>query len=157
MKQIILITFITIMACTAVFAQQPDTARNNAAIRQMVKDYEIAWNEHNPEKLAANYTVDATWVNWFGAYYKGRDDIKMHYRQVHTTYFKSTHYYTRAIEDIIYLSPDAAVVHVRTGLTGDERYPNQTFEFRRMIVVVKRDDGWKIFAGQNAKLEPGVK
>lgn len=66
-------------------------------------------------------------------------------------------YYTRAIEDIIYPNPDLAISHVRTGLDKDERYPGQTFEFRRMIVLVKRDGLWKIIAGQNAKLEKNIK
>jgi hypothetical protein len=76
---------------------------------------------------------------------------------VHTTYFKATRYYTRAVEDIIYPYPNFAISHVRTALNGDERFPGQTFEFRRMIVLVKRDGSWKILAGQNAKLEKGIK
>jgi uncharacterized protein (TIGR02246 family) len=138
-------------------SQQTDTALENGQIRQLIKNYEDAWNRHDPKGLADNYTIDATWVNWFGAYYKGRDDIQFHYQQVHTTYFKATHYYTRAIEDITYPYPNFAISHVRTGLDGDERFPGQTFEFRRMIVVVKRDGFWKILAGQNAKLEKGIK
>lgn len=138
-------------------AQEPDTIKENAAITKLIHSYEDAWNRHDPKGLAANYTPDASWVNWFGAYYKGRDDIELHYRQVHTTYFKATHYFTRAIEDIKYIHPDLAIAHVRTGLDGDTRFPGQTFEFRRMIVLLKRDGTWKILAGQNAKLEKGVK
>ncbi|WDF80842.1 SgcJ/EcaC family oxidoreductase [Mucilaginibacter sp. KACC 22773] len=139
------------------YSQQTDTTKENPQIRQLIKNYEDAWNRHDPKGLADNYTVDATWVNWFGAYYKGRDDIQFHYQQVHTTYFKGTHYYTRAVEDIIYPYPNFAISHVRTALDGDERFPGQTFEFRRMIVMVKRDGSWKILAGQNAKLEKGIK
>ena len=138
------------------YGQQPDTAKENTAIRQLVKNYEDAWNRHDPKGLADNYTIDATWVNWFGAYYKGRDDIQFHYQQVHTTYFKATHYYTRAVEDITYPSGSLAIAHVRTGLDGDERFPGQTFEFRRMIVLIKRDGVWKILAGQNAKLDKSI-
>lgn len=138
------------------YSQQPDTAKENTAVRQLVKNYEDAWNRHDPKGLADNYTVDATWVNWFGAYYKGRNDIQFHYQQVHTTYFKATHYYTRAVEDITYPSASLAIAHVRTGLDGDERFPGQTFEFRRMIVLIKREGVWKILAGQNAKLDKGV-
>lgn len=145
------------LICCKAFSQQIDTAKENSAIKQLIKNYEDAWNRHDPRGLAENYTIDATWVNWFGAYYKGRDDIQSHYQQVHTTYFKNTHYYTRAVEDITYLHADVAISHVRTGLDGDERYPGQTFEFRRMIVLVKCDGAWKILAGQNAKLEKGIK
>jgi uncharacterized protein (TIGR02246 family) len=158
MKKTVLFVLLFVLSATVnVAAQQLDTAKENGAIRQLVKNYEEAWNRHDPKGLAANYTADATWVNWFGAYYKGRDDIELHYRQVHNTYFKATHYYTRAVEDISYLSPDLAIAHVRTELDGDERFPGQTFEFRRMIVLTKRDGTWKVLAGQNAKLEKGIK
>jgi uncharacterized protein (TIGR02246 family) len=139
------------------YSQQTDTTRENPQVRQLIKNYEDAWNRHDAKGLADNYTKDATWVNWFGAYYKGRNDIQVHYQQVHTTYFKATHYYTRAVEDITYPYPNLAISHVRTGLDGDERFPGQTFEFRRIIVLVKRDGSWKILAGQNAKLEKGIK
>ncbi|MBS1566730.1 MAG: DUF1579 family protein, partial [Bacteroidetes bacterium] len=43
--------------------------------------------------------------------------------------------------------------HVRTGLSGDTRYPGQVFEFRRLIILTKHAGVWLILAGQNAKLE----
>lgn len=138
-------------------AQHVDTLMENSAIRRLVKNYEEAWNRHDPVGLAANYRIDATWVNWFGAYYKGKADIEDHYRSTHNTYFKPSHYFTRAIEDILYVKPDVAVAHVRTGLTDDARYPGETFEFRRTIVLTKKDGLWLIQAGQNAKLAKGGK
>jgi len=160
-KQAIRLTFILILAiltsALTLSAQKLDTLKESTAITLLIKNYEDAWNRHDPKALASNYTDDATWVNWFGAYYKGRDDIELHYRQVHNTYFKNTHYYTRAIEDIRYMQDDLAIAHVRTGLDGDERFPGQVFEFRRLIVLLKRNGTWKIFAGQNAKLEKGIK
>jgi len=77
-------------------------------------------------------------VNWFGAYYIGKKDIQDYYEAVHTTYFKNSHYYTRAIEDITFVKPDVAISHIRTGLTGDTRFPGQTFEFCKTIVVTKQ-------------------
>ncbi|MBS1661900.1 MAG: SgcJ/EcaC family oxidoreductase [Bacteroidetes bacterium] len=136
---------------------QSDTTRDKEAIRQLTLNYEDAWNRHDPKGLASCYTEDATWVNWFGAYYIGRKDIQDHYESTHATYFKNTQYYTRAVEDIIFIKPDVAVAHVRTGLTGDSRYPGQTFEFRRMIILTKHNGSWLIFAGQNAKLNEGIK
>lgn len=157
MKKLITIAFIITAAAFTVNAQQPDTAKENTAIRQLAKNYEDAWNRHDAKGLADNYSDDATWVNWFGAYYKGKADIQFHYQQVHSTYFKATQYYTRAIEDITYPQPGFAIAHIRTGLTGDERFPGQTFEFRRIVLLVKRGGVWKILAGQNAKLEKGIK
>jgi uncharacterized protein (TIGR02246 family) len=154
---LMLVTVLLFFKELPVQAQKLDTAKENKAIRQLVLNYEDAWNRHDPKALASNYRTDATWVNWFGAYYTGRQDIEDHYRTTHNTYFKPSHYYTRRIEDIQYLHPDVAIAHVRTGLTDDARYPGEVFEFRRMIVLTKRDGTWLIQAGQNAKLEKGVK
>ncbi len=153
-----LLSCLLIFTATELHAADPtDTTKDRQAITQLVQNYEDAWNRHDPAGLAANYTLDATWVNWFGSMYTGRADIQAHYLTTHTTYFKDTHYFTRAIEDITFIKPDVAVIHVRTGLTGDSRYPDQTFEFRRMMVLTKTDGHWLIYAGQNAKLNEGVK
>ncbi|MGI4866353.1 MAG: YybH family protein [Janthinobacterium lividum] len=138
-------------------AQQLDKAKEEEAIKQVIVNYENAWNRHDAKGLAAQYHPDATWVNWFGAYSKGQQDIQAHYQTVHSTYFKTSHFYTRAIEDITFVKPDVVILHMRTGLTGDERYPGETFEFRRTLVLTKREVGWRILAGQNAKFESGVK
>lgn len=138
-------------------AQQLDKSKEEEAIKQILVNYENAWNRHDAKGLADQYHPDATWVNWFGAYSKGQPDIQAHYQTVHSTYFKTSHFYTRAIEDITFVKPDVAILHMRTGLTGDERYPGETFEFRRTLVLTKREVGWRILAGQNAKFGPGVK
>ena len=156
-KPVFLLFSLLCLNAYRVSAQTVDTASENTAIRQLVKNYEDAWNHHDPEALAANYRPDATWVNWFGAMYTGRADIASHYRSTHGSYFSKSHYYTRAVEDIQYLQPGIAIVHVRTGLSDDTRYPGETFEFRRMMVLTKMNGTWLIQAGQNAKLEKGMK
>ncbi|MBF4491165.1 SgcJ/EcaC family oxidoreductase [Flavobacterium sp. JLP] len=148
-------TLFFILTLQSVVAQV-DTANDKDAIKQLVTNYENAWNRHDPKGLADNYDNNATWVNWFGAYYIGKEDIQNHYEIVHTSYFKSSHYYTRAVEDIIFVKPDVAISHIRTGLSGDTRFPGKTFEFRRTIILTKKDGKWLILAGQNAKLNDGI-
>ncbi|RRB17929.1 YybH family protein [Larkinella knui] len=140
----------------AIRAQQSTQNPAQEAIQSVIKKYEEAWNRHDAKALAEQYHTDATWVNWFGAYYKGRAEIEQHYQTTHSTYFKTTHFTTRSIEDITLIKPDMALVHVRTDLSGDERYPGQTFRFRRTIVLTNKDGDWRILAGQNAKLNEGV-
>ena len=126
------------------------------AIVKVIDNYEQAWNRHDAKALAEQYHTDATWVNWFGAYYKGRAEIEKHYQTTHSTYFKETKFTTRSIEDITMIKPDMALVHVRTDLSGDERYPGQTFRFRRTILLTYKEGSWRILAGQNAKLNEGI-
>jgi uncharacterized protein (TIGR02246 family) len=152
-----LIAIVLGLAFHTAAAQQFDKSKEEAALRLVVANYENAWNRHDAKGLAEQYHTDATWVNWFGAYSKGQQEIQAHYQTVHSTYFKTSHYYTRAIEDVAFVKPDVAIMHVRTGLTGDERSPGQTFEFRRTMILTKRDGTWRILAGQNAKLNEGIK
>lgn len=156
-KAFLLLTSLVCLNAFVVAGQAIDTAKENTAIRQLVKNYEDAWNHHDPVALGASYRQNATWVNWFGAMYMGRQDIESHYRTTHASYFKISRYYTRSLEDIQYLQADIAIVHVRTGLSDDTRYPGETFEFRRLMVLTKVDGVWLIQAGQNAKLEKGIK
>ncbi|MCE7065166.1 SgcJ/EcaC family oxidoreductase [Dyadobacter sp. CY326] len=137
-------------------AQVDNQASRQEAIKLVISNYEQAWNRHDAKALAEQYHTDASWVNWFGAYYKGRVEIEKHYQTTHATYFKATQFTTRSVEDITFLKPDMALVHVRTDLSGDERYPGQTFRFRRTILLTNKDGGWRIAAGQNAKLNEGI-
>src|SRR6478609_7999600 len=145
-----LIAVVLGLAFQTAAAQQFDKSKEETALRLVVANYENAWNRHDAKGLAEQYHTDATWVNWFGAYSKGQKEIQEHYETIHKAYYKTSHYYTRSIEDLTFIKPDVAIAHVRTGLTGDERYPGQTFEHRRTIILTKREGVWRILAGQNA-------
>jgi uncharacterized protein (TIGR02246 family) len=137
-------------------AQQNGEDIRHERIKEVISNYEQAWNRHDAKALAEQYHTDATWVNWFGTYYKGRPAIEQRYQTTHSTYFKTTHFTTRSIEDITMVKPDMVLVHVRTDLSGDERYPGQTFRFRRTMLLTNKDGRWRILAGQNAKLNEGI-
>ena len=157
MKKIVLVLIVlSSLLPHSTIAQNDNQASRQEAIKSVITNYEQAWNRHDAKALAEQYHMDATWVNWFGAYYKGRAEIEKHYQTTHTTYFKATQFTTRSIEDITFLKPDVALVHVRTDLSGDERYPGQTFRFRRTILITNKEGGWRISAGQNAKLNEGI-
>ncbi|MBC3788806.1 YybH family protein [Spirosoma utsteinense] len=155
-KLLVALTALLGLASHSIIAQQTNQNSTQELIKSVISNYEQAWNRHDARALAEQYHTDATWVNWFGAYYKGRAEIEKHYLTTHSTYFKATHFTTRSIEDITLVKPDMALVHVRTDLSGDERYPGQTFRFRRTILLTNKEGGWRILAGQNAKLNEGI-
>ena len=154
-------TFITTIVLGLVLhtavARKFDKSKEETALRLVVANYKTPGTATMRRALRNSTIPTQAGVNWFGAYSKGQQDIQEHYQTVHSTYFKTSHYYTRSIEDATFVKPDVAIMHVRTGLTGDERYPGQTFEFRRTLVLTKRDGVWRILAGQNAKLNEGIK
>ena len=138
-------------------AQAFNETKEREAVKQNIMGYEEAWNRHDAKAIADLYHTDAAWVNWFGEYEKGRDTIQIHFQKIHSTYYKTSHVTTIAIEDLMFIKPDVVISHVRMDLTGDERYPGQTMRFRRTVLLIKRDGVWRILAGQNAKLREDVK
>lgn len=70
-------------------AQQGDTTKDKEAIKLLVTNYEYAWNRHDAKGLTDNYDTNATWVNWFGAYYIGKKDIQDHYEAIHANPFQN--------------------------------------------------------------------
>ena len=154
---LISLTFFLGLMCKLAPAQQNNETEEREAIKLFIKNYEDAWNRHDAKALAQLYHTDAAWVNWFGAYSKGRDSIQAHYQTIHSSYYKTSHFRTLSIEDLIFIKPDVAITHNLDELTGDERYPGQIFRHRRTLVLTKRDGVWRILAGQNAKLREDVK
>ncbi|MBS1566805.1 MAG: hypothetical protein JST39_20640, partial [Bacteroidetes bacterium] len=59
---LLLLALAPVIAFQSARAQSADSTKDKEAIRQLVLNYENAWNRHDPAGLAANYTIDATWV-----------------------------------------------------------------------------------------------
>jgi hypothetical protein len=52
------------------------------------------------------------------------------------------------LEELIFVGSDTAVVIFCITLTGDERAPERLIRSRRILIVTRRDDGWKIGWGK---------
>lgn len=148
----IVMTLFVGFVCKSVYAQNSNETKDEVAVRAVIKNYENSWNKHDAISLANLYHVDASKVNWYGTYYKGKDSIQALYKTIHNSYYKSSHFKTLSIEDLTFVKPDVVIIHCLDELTGDERNPKQIFHHRRTIVLTKREDVWKILAVQNAKL-----
>ena len=86
---IISLTFFLGLMCKTALVRQNNEAEEREAIKLLIKNYEDAWNRHDAKALAELYQTDAAWVNWFGAYSKGRDSIQAHYQTIHSSYYKN--------------------------------------------------------------------
>ena len=150
------ITIAFVLSLQTVSAQVFNETKEREAVSLNIMGYEEGWNRHDAKAIAELYHTEAAWINWFGEYEKGRDSIQVHFQKIHSTYYKTSHVSTVAIEDLTFIKSDVALSHIRMDLTGDERYPGQTMRFRRTIILTKRDGVWRILAGQNAKLREDV-
>jgi len=93
---------------------------------------------------------DAVWVLWTGNVWKGRTAIENGHASVHKTYFRNS-IQKEELEELTFVGSDVAVVRFNSTLTGDERYPDKIIRSRKLLVITKRNNVWKVGWGQNTR------
>lgn len=129
----------------------PDEVQINAVL-QGVED---AWNTHDMHAFANLFHEDGVWVLWTGQVWTGRKAIEDGHAEVHRTVFRNSTQRER-LEELTFVGPDAAVVRYCSTLTGDARAPEKLIRSRKILVMTRREGGWKIGWGQNTRFADSV-
>jgi uncharacterized protein (TIGR02246 family) len=145
-------------ACVAVShsAVAADSATDEKAIRQVVKDYETIWNKHDMSTFGNLFTDDAEWVNVVGHVWRGKADIKKAHQVVHETNFKNRNMKFDNMT-VRFIRPDVAVSIVKWTLDGFEAPDGRHFPKGQNVatlVFVKQDGKWLISSGENVTVDP---
>jgi uncharacterized protein (TIGR02246 family) len=129
---------------------QEDAKRAITAVLQAHQDN---WNRHDMTAWAdAILHDDSDWVNWRGGYWHGKAAIKAGHEAIHKAHYKSSRLGPQRIEDLTFITPDIAIAHVRSELSGDERSPGEIFPYRKTILFTRQKDVWRIRALHNTRL-----
>jgi uncharacterized protein (TIGR02246 family) len=133
-------------------AQEAASARESdrAEIAAMLQAWEAAWNHHDMRAFGSLFREDGVWVLWTGQVWTGRKAIADGLADVHRTVYRNSIQRER-FEELTFLGPDAAVVRFCSTLTGDERAPEKLIRSRKILIVTRGDDGWKVGWGQNTR------
>jgi uncharacterized protein (TIGR02246 family) len=117
------------------------------------KAFEIAWNAHDMEALGALFHEDATFVNRFGHYVRGVQEIIDLHRPIHATIYSDSMLENELI-DAIPIGEGAMVVHFWSRLTAGAAHPAGSHAVDTLIlaVLVRRDGIWRIQALENVTL-----
>ena len=145
-----LIISVSALSCSRAPMAQEATPSDREEISAMLQTWEEAWNRHDMRAFASLFHEDGVWVLWTGQTWAGRKTIEEGHAEVHRTVFRTSIQRER-LEELTFLGPDAAVVRFCSTLTGDARAPEKLIRSRKMLVVTRRDDGWKIGWGQNTR------
>jgi uncharacterized protein (TIGR02246 family) len=124
-------------------------------INTILQGVEEAWNKHDMRALANLFHEDGVWILWTGHVWTGRKAIEDGHAEVHRTVFRNS-IQREQLEELTFVGPDAAVLRYCSTLTGDERAPQKLIRSRKIMVVTKRDGGWKIGWGQNTRFADNV-
>ena len=161
MKNITNIILVLIFTAAGIAAQEKtkaaDTSKDEAAIRANVGQMVKGWNMKSGAEFAKPFAEDSDYVVINGMRIKGRAANAEGHQQIFDTFYKnSTLAYT--VENIRFVRPDVAVVHVLAMLKLPQGNSTQTFNARITMVMVRNEGKWEITALQNTEIQqPGGK
>jgi uncharacterized protein (TIGR02246 family) len=115
--------------------------------------FQEAWNMHDMQSLGALFHKDATFVNRFGHYVRGVDEIVKLHAPIHATIYSDSTLENELI-DVSAISDDAAVVHFWSRLAAGAAHPAGPHVVDTLIlaVLMRRDGEWRIKALENVTL-----
>jgi uncharacterized protein (TIGR02246 family) len=115
--------------------------------------FQTAWNNHDMQSLGALFHEEATFVNRFGHYVRGVDEIIKLHAPIHATIYSDSMLENELI-DVVAISDDAAVVHFWSRLAAGAAHPAGSHAVDTLILaVLTRQAGeWRIKALENVTL-----
>ncbi|MFK7957180.1 MAG: SgcJ/EcaC family oxidoreductase [Lysobacterales bacterium] len=125
------------------------TPSDRLAIDAALDRWLLAWQEHNPQLAAQDYSEDADWTNAFGATRRGRTEIQAMLTEVFAMDFVMAGDTTYLPPEVRFVSDSLALVRTtarRKGQktsSGDQLGERQTTHLR---VFQKGVQGWKIIS-----------
>ena len=115
--------------------------------------FQTAWNNHDMESLGTLFHEDATFVNQFGHYVRGVQEIVGLHAPIHATIYSDSTLENELI-DVVAISDGAAVVHFWSRLTVGVAHPAGPHAVDTLILAVltRPTAEWRIKALENVTL-----
>lgn len=130
-------------------AQGSTPKGDQAAIEQVIENWNRGWQTKDAKLAAQDYSDDADWTNAFGMKKKGRIEIEKFLAEVFTLTFVMAGQ-SRVVEQSVRLiKPDVALVITRVERVGQRTPSAEEMATRRtshLRVLVKSGDRWKIIS-----------
>jgi uncharacterized protein (TIGR02246 family) len=119
----------------------------------VAESFQKAWNSHDMAAIALLFCEDATFVNRFGHYVRGVQEIVSLHKPIHDTIYRDSTMENEVIDSIA-LGDEAAVVHCWSRLTVGTAHPAGPHVIDTLILAVLRlgQNGWLIQALENVTL-----
>jgi uncharacterized protein (TIGR02246 family) len=129
------------------------------AIREIENQFNAAWNQHDPDALAAPLSDDAQFITVNGAWTTSRQGFRELMQRLHGPNGPYGASVRRSPEiKVTLLSPEVAILHTRFWIKGEKMHDALSQEDRESVgtrVLRKTDGRWLIVATQNTDVRPG--
>ena len=115
--------------------------------------FQDAWNAHDMTALGGLFDEDATFVNRFGHYVRGIDEIVALHAPIHETIYRDSTLENELIS-VIQITDGAVVIHFWSRLAAGAAHPAGPHQVDTLILaVLTRQNGiWLIRALENVTL-----
>ena len=120
---------------------------------EAAQGFQTVWNAHDMEALGALFHEDATFVNRFGHYVRGVEEIVALHAPIHDTIYGDSTLENEMI-NMVPIGDGAAIVHFWSRLTVGTAHPAGPHSVDTLILAVltRSDDAWRIKALENVTL-----
>jgi uncharacterized protein (TIGR02246 family) len=117
-------------------------------IRDLIAQWDSAWNRHDAQALTALHHEQAETVNRFGRYLVGREQHLQQFTWLHAGPFRDAQSPAQQIVSWRFIRPDIALVHTTWGtpelILGGERIPAEDMVVS--YLMTKEDGRWSLAA-----------
>lgn len=115
--------------------------------------FQTAWNNHDMTELRNLFDVRATFVNRFGHYVRGVDEIVALHAPIHETIYSDSTLENELI-DVDHIADDVAVIHFWSRLSAGQAHPAGPHKVDTLIlaVLIKKNEIWRIRSLENVTL-----
>ena len=115
--------------------------------------FQAAWNAHDMRAFGSLFDREATFVNRFGHYVRGVDEIVALHAPIHETIYSDSTLENELI-DVVEIAEGAVVIHFWSRLSAGAAHPAGPHEVDTLIIAVltRQDAVWSIRALENVTL-----
>jgi uncharacterized protein (TIGR02246 family) len=117
------------------------------------EEFQSAWNTHDMPAFGALFHDDASFVNRFGHYVRGVDEIVALHRPIHESIYRDSTLENELIA-VDQIADGVAIVHFWSRLSTGAAHPVGPHAVDTLIlaVVTRRNGAWRIQALENVTL-----
>src|SRR3954454_19218744 len=115
--------------------------------------FQAAWNAHDMAALGGLFHEDATFVNRFGHYVRGIDEIVALHVPIHETIYSDSTLENELI-DVVHIADGVVVTHFWSRLAAGAAHPAGPHEVDTLILAVltRQNEIWHLRALENVTL-----
>jgi uncharacterized protein (TIGR02246 family) len=115
--------------------------------------FQAAWNAHDMSLLGSLFHEDATFVNRFGHYVRGIDEIVALHAPIHQTIYSDSMLENELI-DAVHIADGVVVIHFWSRLAAGAAHPAGPHKVDTLILAVltRQKELWHIRALENVTL-----